>query len=91
MAMITVAVPIYNMEQYLHRSVPALLSQTYSDFEILLVDDGSTDRSLEICEQYAESDPRIRVFHQKNGGPSSARNRGIENARGGVHHVRGSG
>lgn len=57
MAMITVTVPIYNKEEYLHRSIPALLSQTYGDYEILLVDDGSTDRSPEICDWYAAQNP----------------------------------
>ena len=82
MAMITVTVPIYNKEEYLHRSIPALLSQTYGDYEILLVDDGSTDRSPEICDWYAAQNPGVKVFHKENGGLSSARNCGIENARG---------
>lgn len=80
--MISVIVPVYNTEEYLERCVNSLLRQTYRDMEIILVDDGSTDGSGEICDRFAEREQRIRVFHKKNGGSSSARNLGIDNARG---------
>ena len=63
--LISVIVPVYNVDQYLHRSIDSILSQTYTDIEILLVDDGSTDRSGKICDGYANKDPRVRVFHQE--------------------------
>lgn len=74
--LISVIVPVYNVDQYLHRSIDSILSQTYTDIEILLVDDGSTDRSGKICDGYANKDPRVRVFHKINEGVSSARNVG---------------
>lgn len=79
---ISIIVPIYNMEQYLERCVDSILSQTYKDFEIILVDDGSTDNSGIICDDYAEKDQRIKVIHKKNGGISSARNAGIKLSKG---------
>ena len=79
---ISVIVPVYKAEAYLHRCVDSLLSQTFQNFEILLVDDGSPDRSGEICDEYARKDSRVRVFHKENGGVSSARNMGLDNARG---------
>lgn len=79
---ISVIVPVYKAENYLHRCVDSLLAQTFQDFEILLIDDGSPDRSGEICDEYARKDKRVRVFHKENGGVSSARNFGIDNARG---------
>ena len=79
---ISVIVPVYKAEKYLHRCVDSLLAQTFQDFEVLLVDDGSPDRSGEICDGYAKKDSRIRVFHKENGGVSSARQCGIDNARG---------
>lgn len=79
---ISVIVPVYKAENYLHRCVDSLLAQTFQDFEILLIDDGSPDRSGEICDEYAKKDKRVRVFHKKNGGVSSARNLGLDNARG---------
>lgn len=75
---ISVIVPVYKAEAYLHRCIDSLLVQTFQDFEILLVDDGSPDRSGEICDEYARKDKRVRVFHKENGGVSSARNLGIE-------------
>lgn len=75
--MISVIVPVYNVEPYLARCVNSILQQSYTDFELLLVDDGSTDRSGDICEKIAEKDSRIRVFHKKNGGLSDARNFGL--------------
>lgn len=74
---ISVIVPIYNVEIYLHRCIDSILIQTFTDFELLLIDDGSTDSSGNICDEYALKDSRIRVFHQKNGGVSSARNKGL--------------
>ena len=79
---ISVIVPVYKAEAYLHRCVDSLLAQTFMIFEILLVDDGSPDRSGEICDEYAKKDSRVRVFHKENGGGSSARQCGMDNARG---------
>lgn len=75
--MITIVVPVYKVEEYLERCVDSILNQTYTDFELLLVDDGSPDNCGKICDEYAEKDSRIFVIHQKNGGLSSARNTGI--------------
>ena len=80
--MISVIVPVYNCENVLHYCIDSILNQTYKDFELILVDDGSTDKSGKICDEYADKDSRIRVFHKKNGGVSSARNVGIDNANG---------
>ncbi len=82
MPKISVIVPVYNAEKYLHRCVDSILSQTFTEFELLLIDDGSTDKSGEICDEYAIKDSRIRVFHKENGGVSSARNLGLDNALG---------
>lgn len=79
---ISVIVPVYNVEKYLHRCVDSILAQTFTDFELLLIDDGSTDNSGKICDEYAEKDKCVRVFHEKNGGASSARNIGIDYSRG---------
>lgn len=79
---ISVIVPVYNTELYLHRCIDSILSQTFTDFELLLINDGSTDRSGEICDEYAGKDKRVRVFHKENGGVSSARNIGLDEARG---------
>lgn len=79
---ISVIVPVYNAEENLRRCVDSILTQSYSDFELLLVDDGSKDKSGAVCDEYAASDSRIRVFHKSNGGVSSARNLGLENACG---------
>lgn len=81
-AKISVIVPVYNAEKTLKRCVDALLKQTYQNIEIILVDDGSKDRSLEICQQYAEQDNRVKVIHKPNGGVSSARNAGLDVADG---------
>lgn len=75
--MITIVVPVYNVEKYLSRCIDSILNQTYTDFELLLVDDGSPDNCGKICDEYAEKDSRIFVIHQKNGGLSAARNTGI--------------
>ena len=79
---ISVIVPVYKAEAYLHRCVDSLLAQTFTDFEILLIDDGSPDRSGEICDEYERKDDRVRVFHKENGGVSSARKMGLDNAKG---------
>lgn len=77
MAEIAVIVPVYKVESYLCRCVDSILSQTFSDFDLILVDDGSPDRCPEICDTYAKQDSRVHVIHQENGGLSSARNSGI--------------
>lgn len=79
---ISVIVPVYNAERWLRRCVDSILAQTFSDFELLLIDDGSKDQSGAICDEYAKFDSRVRVFHKANGGVSSARNLGLDNARG---------
>lgn len=79
---ISVIVPVYNVENYLNRCVESLMSQTYRNIEIILVDDGSNDKSGEICDDLKEQDNRIRVIHKQNGGLSSARNAGLEVASG---------
>jgi glycosyltransferase involved in cell wall biosynthesis len=78
MAMIGVVVPVYKVEPYLSRCVESILRQTFSDFELILVDDGSPDRCGELCEEYARRDSRIRVIHQQNAGLSMARNSAID-------------
>ena len=78
----SVIVPVYNVEQYLERCVNSILRQTYTDFEVILVDDGSTDRCPALCDQYAAQDGRVRVIHKANGGLVSARNAGVLQARG---------
>lgn len=80
--MISVIVPVYNSEKYLHKCIYSVLNQSYQDFELILVNDGSTDSSGMICDEYAEKDERLRVIHKKNGGVSSARNLGLINALG---------
>ena len=82
MPMISIIVPIYNMENLLERALNSILAQTFLDWECLLVDDGSIDRSPRICDEYAQKDSRFRVFHKENGGVSSARQCGIDNALG---------
>lgn len=80
--LISIIVPVYNIIEYLPRCVETLTKQTYSNIEILLVDDGSTDGTGALCDELATKDARIRVFHKENGGSSSARNLGIAQARG---------
>lgn len=80
--MVSVIVPVYNVADYLPKCVDSLLAQTYSDIEILLIDDGSTDNSGIIADQYAERDSRVRTIHQPNSGVSAARNRGLDAMRG---------
>lgn len=78
--MVSVIIPVYNKEKYLHNCIKAILNQTYLDFELLLINDGSTDSSGKICDEYADKYEKIKVFHSENKGPSSARNIGIRNA-----------
>ncbi len=78
----SIIIPIYNTEKYIKRAVESVCSQTFQDFEILLVDDGSSDSSWQICKTLARQNPAIRCFHQKNAGVGAARNTGLEKARG---------
>lgn len=80
--MVSIIIPIYNVEKYIDRGMKNILSQTYQDFEVILVDDGSTDGSPALCDAWAARYDQIRVFHKENGGSGSARNLGIENASG---------
>jgi len=80
--MITVIVPIYNLERYIHTCIKSVLVQSYSDWEMILVDDGSPDNCGRICDEYALLDSRIRVIHKQNEGLSEARNSGIKIAKG---------
>lgn len=80
--LISVIIPVYNVEKYLEKCVTSVVNQTYRKLEIILVDDGSTDASGQICDKYAQIDSRIVVIHKKNGGLSSARNAGLDIARG---------
>ena len=74
---ISIVIPIYNCEKYLNECISSVLEQTYKDFELILVDDGSKDESGAICDEYAKIDNRIHVIHQENGGLSAARNTGF--------------
>lgn len=82
MTLISVIIPVYNVETYLRKCVDSVLSQSYNCFEILLIDDGSTDSSGKLCDELVKMDGRIKAFHKLNGGLSSARNYGVEKARG---------
>ena len=79
---ISVIVAVYNIEKYIAKCIESIINQSYRDLEIILVDDGSTDRSGKICDDYAEKDNRIKVIHRENGGPGSARNTGLDCAKG---------
>ena len=81
-ALVSIIVPVYNSGQYLPRCIDSILNQSYRDLELLLVDDGSKDDSGSICDAYTEKDSRVRVFHKENGGVSSARNLGLQEAKG---------
>lgn len=82
MAKISVIIPVYNSETYLHKCVDSILSQAFTDFEVLLINDGSVDASGEICDNYASMDSRVRTYHKDNAGVSSARNLGLDYAQG---------
>ena len=82
--LISIIVPIYNVEKYLKKCIDSIINQTYKNLEIILVDDGSPDNCGKICDEYAKKDNRIKVIHKENGGVSSARNVGVENATGEV-------
>lgn len=80
--LISIIVAVYNVEQYLAECIDSILAQTYTNYELILVDDGSTDRSGEMCDEYSKKDSRIIVIHQKNGGISNVRNNGIRKSKG---------
>lgn len=80
--LISIIIPVFNAEKYLERSVDSVLNQSYKNLEIILVDDGSTDGSDVICNEYALKDSRIKVIHKENGGVAEARNTGLANATG---------
>ena len=80
--MISVIMPVYNSEKYLENAIRSVLSQTYSNFELVLVDDGSTDNCMALCDKYSDLDSRVKTLHKKNGGVCSARNIGIKVANG---------
>lgn len=82
MAEISIIVPVYNVEKYLGNCIKSILNQTFKDYELILVNDGSTDKSGEICDKYEKIDSRIKVIHKNNGGQSSARNAGLDIACG---------
>ena len=79
---ISIIVPVYNAEKTINRCIDSIINQTFTDWELLLIDDGSKDNSVSICNDYAIKESRIKVFHQENGGVSSARNLGLDNAKG---------
>lgn len=81
-SLISVIVPIYKVQDYLKECIESIINQTYSDIEVILVDDGSPDRCPQMCDEWAKRDSRIRVVHKKNGGLSSARNAGLDVAKG---------
>ena len=80
--MLSVIIPVYNVEEYLAKCVDSILNQSYTNLEVILVNDGSKDSSGSICDAFAQKDSRVRVIHKENGGLSSARNAGIEAAKG---------
>ena len=80
--LVSIIIPVYNSEKYLSECIKTVLAQTYTNIEVLLIDDGSTDNSFELCKEFERIDKRVRVIHQENAGVSSARNTGIENAQG---------
>lgn len=82
MPKVSIIVPVYKAEAYLHRCVDSILAQTFTDWELLLIDDGSPDKSGEICDEYTKKDSRIRVIHKKNSGVAAARQDGLELSQG---------
>ena len=79
---ISVIIPVYNVEKWLNKCVDSILSQSYENFEVILVNDGSTDKSKDICDSYSKKDNRVRVLNIKNSGQSVARNIGLKEAKG---------
>jgi len=79
---VSIVIPVYNVEKYLKNCLDSVMAQQFRDFEAILVDDGSTDNSPSICDEYAEKDSRFRVIHKQNGGLSHARNTGVKAASG---------
>ena len=82
MPIVSVIIPVYNVESYIHRCVDSVLNQSFTDLEIILVDDGSPDNCPAICDEYAVKDCRVQVIHQENNGLSAARNAGLDRASG---------
>ena len=82
MPKVSVIVPVYKAEKYLRQCIESILAQTFTDWECILVDDGSPDHSGAICDEYAQKDARSRVIHKENGGVSSARKVGLDNVKG---------
>ena len=82
MSEVSIIVPVYQVEKYIRQCIESILAQTFTDFELILVDDGSKDNSGRICDEYAEKDKRVKVIHKENGGLSDARNKGLDQAEG---------
>ncbi len=80
--LISIIVPVFNSEKYISRCINSILEQTYGNFELIIINDGSKDKSLKICEEYQKKDRRIKVFNQENKGQAFARNVGLDNAKG---------
>lgn len=87
--LLSIIVPVYDVERYLPKCIDSILAQTFTDFELILVEDGSPDNCPALCDAAAAKDARIRVIHQKNGGLSAARNAGLDAARGGMDRLCG--
>ena len=80
MAKVSIGMPVYNVAEYLSQCLDSIINQTFTDFEVIMVDDGSTDgKSFEICQEYVGRDKRFKLIHQKNGGRSAARNTALKN------------
>ena len=82
MPTISVVIPAYNVEKYLDKCMNSVLNQSFTDFEVLLIDDGAKDSTVQLCDKYAEKDTRVKTYHKKNGGLSDARNYGLERISG---------
>lgn len=80
--LVGIIIPVYNVEKYIRRCLDTVISQTYKNIEVLLIDDGSSDSSYSICQEYSKKDNRLKLLHKENGGVSSARNIGIDVANG---------